>query len=225
MNVLIACEESQTVCREFLIKGHNAYSNDLVKCSGGMPDRHILMDARSVMGGGIMRLQNGKKIEVEKWDLIIAHPPCTYLSNAATRSHSLRMTPINWINGRMLSRIEAMRLFMDFVYASCEKVAIENPVGVMNTCYRRPDQTIDPYMFSFGEDDKDNFVTKKTCLWLKGLAPLVPTYFGEKPDNHKLFGTYKNGKAKVWEDTAVSGSVARSKTFPGIAKAMAEQWG
>lgn len=225
MNVLIACEESQRVCRAFLERGHNAYSNDLVKCSGGLSDRHILMDARSVIGGGIMRLQNGKKIEVDKWDLIIAHPPCTYLSNAATRSHSIRMTPINCINGRMLSRIEAMRLFMDFVNANCDKVAIENPVGVMNTCYRKPDQIIDPWMFSKGPEDKEDFVTKKTCFWLKNLNPLVPTYTGEKPNNAEIFGVYENGKAKCWEDTKVSGAEMRSKTFVGVAKAMAEQWG
>lgn len=225
MNVLIACEESQRVCKAFLEKGHNAYSNDLVKCSGGLSDRHILMDARSVIGGGIMKLQNGKKIEIDKWDLIIAHPPCTYLSNAATRSHSLRMTPINWINGRMFSRIEAMRLFMDFVNANCDKVAIENPVGVMNTCYRKPDQIIDPWMFSQGPEDEEDYVTKKTCFWLKGLPLLVPTYSGEKPNNAEIFGVYKNGKAKCWEDTKVSGSEMRSKTFVGVAKAMAEQWG
>lgn len=225
MKVLIACEESQAVCKAFREKGHEAFSCDIQKCSGGMPEWHILMDARAVLNGGVMRLQNGKKITINRWDLIIAHPPCTYLSNAATRSHSIRMTPINWINARTLNRIEGMRFFMDFVNADCEKVAIENPVGVMNTCYRKPDQTIDPYMFSGGKEDKENFVTKKTCLWLKGLEPLIPTYIGEKPNNHELFGTYKNGKAKVWEDTAVSGGFLRSKTFPGIAKAMAEQWG
>ena len=225
MKVLIACEESQRVCIAFREKGHEAYSCDIQKCSGGWPEWHILMDARAVLNGGVMRLQNGKKIMINRWDLIIAHPPCTYLSNAATRSHSIRMTPINWINARTLNRIEGMRFFMDFVNADCEKIAIENPVGVMNTCYRKPDQTIDPYMFSDGKEDKENFVTKKTCLWLKGLEPLTPTYIGEKPNNHELFGTYKNGKAKVWEDTAVSGEYLRSKTFPGIAKAMAEQWG
>ena len=225
MRVLVACEESQAVCKAFREKGHEAYSCDIQKCSGGVPEWHILMDARAVLNGGVMRLQNGKKITINRWDLIIAHPPCTYLSNAATRSHSIRMTPINWINARTLNRIEGMRFFMDFVNADCEKIAIENPVGVMNTCYRKPDQTIDPYMFSGGKEDKENFVTKKTCLWLKGLEPLTPTYAGEKPNNHELFGTYKNGKAKIWEDTAVSGGYLRSKTFLGIAKAMAEQWG
>ena len=114
---------------------------------------------------------------------------------------------------------------MDCANANCEKIAIENPVGVMNTCYRKPDQSIDPWMFSEGSEDTENYVTKKTCLWLKGLKPLEPTFTGEKPNNHELFGTYKNGKAKVWEDTYSRDAGIRSKTFPGIAKAMAEQWG
>ena len=192
---------------------------------GGVPRWHILMDARAVLNGGVMRLQTGEKIQIDRWDLIIAHPPCTYLSNAATRSHSVRMTPLNWINARTLNRIEGMRFFMDCVNADCDRIAIENPVGVMNTCYRKPDQSIDPYMFSNGPEDKDDFVTKKTCFWLKGLQPLVPTYTGEKPNNHELFGTYKNGKAKVWEDTYTRDGGVRSKTFVGVARAMAEQWG
>lgn len=182
------------------------------------------MDARAVINGGVMRLQNGKKITVDHWDLIIAHPPCTYLSNAATRSHSVRMTPMNWINARTQNRIDAMRFFMDCINAHCDRIAVENPVGVMNTCYRQPDQSIDPYMFSTGPDDIENYVTKKTCLWLKGLPLLVPTC-QEKPDNKKLFGMYSNGKAKCWEDTFTRDAGVRSKTFPGIAKAMAEQWG
>ena len=224
MNVLVACEESQTVCKAFLKKGHNAYSNDIQKCSGSLPDRHILMDARAVINGGVMRLQTGEKIEIDHWDLIIAHPPCTYLSNAATRSHSLRMTPINWIDARTLNRIEGMRFFMDMVNAHCNKVAVENPVGVMNTCYRKPDQAIDPYMFSSSKEDKENFVTKKTCLWLRGLPLLVPTYNGEKPNNAELFGVYPSGHVSQWKDR-VHGSDVRSKTFQSIADAMAEQWG
>ena len=224
MNVLIACEESQTVCKAFLERGHNAYSNDVISCSGGMKDRHIMMDALMVVNGGVMRLENGSRVEIPKWDLIIAHPPCTFLTNCATRSYSVRMTPINWINGRMISRIQAMDFFMRIVNASCDRIAVENPVGVMNTVYRKPDQIIDPYMFADGQDDKENYVTKRTCLWLKGLEPLKTNDL-EKPNNHELFGTYSNGKAKTWEDTYSRDSMVRSKTFPGVAKAMAEQWG
>ena len=170
-------------------------------------------------------MQNGKKIEIDKWDMIIAHPPCTYLSNVATRSHSIKSTPENWINARTLNRIEAMQFFMSFVYANCDKVAIENPVGVMNTCYRKPDQIVHPYMFAGNENDTENYVTKATCLWLKGLS-VLETNGLPKPDNKKVFGVYSNGKAKTWEETRFGDRArVRSKTFPGIARAMAEQWG
>ena len=225
MRVLVACEESQTVCKAFREKGHEAYSCDIQKCTGGVPKWHILMDARAVLNGGVMRLQTGEKIQIDRWDLIIAHPPCTYLSNVATRQHSVKMTPLNWINARTLNRIEGMRFFMDCVNADCDRIAIENPVGVMNTCYRKPDQCIDPYMFSYGPEDKNDFVTKKTCFWLKGLQPLIPTYTGEKPNNRELYGVHPSGKVKVWEDQYSRDGGVRSKTFPGIAKAMAEQWG
>lgn len=224
MKVLVACEESQTVCKAFLERGHDAYSNDVIACGGGMKDRHIMMDALMVINGGVMKLENGSKVEIPKWDLIIAHPPCTFLTNCATRSHSVRMTPINWINGRMVSRIQAMDFFMRIINADCDRIAVENPVGMMNTVYRKPDQIFDPYQFAEGTDDKENYVTKRTCLWLKGLEPLQTNDL-EKPNNHELFGTYKNGKAKVWEDTYSRDSGVRSKTFSGVARAMAEQWG
>lgn len=169
-------------------------------------------------------MENGNKIKVDKWDLIIAHPPCTYLSTCATRAHSIRCTPENWINARTKSRIEAMNFFMDCINANCEKIAVENPVGVMNTVYRQADQIIEPYMFAESTDDKENYVTKRTCLWLKGLPALVPA-ITVRPNNAELFGTYSNGKAKCWEDSFSRDGGVRSKTFPGIAKAMAEQWG
>ena len=171
-----------------------------------------------------MRLQNGSKIEVDHWDLIIAHPPCTYLSNVAIRSHSLRMTPENRIEGRTLERINAMRFFMECIRANCDRIAVENPVGIMNTAYRKPDQIIEPYQFAESEHDTENYVTKRTCLWLKGL-PLLKTNALPKPDNKQLFGVLPSGKSKTWEDTYSRDSGVRSKTFPGIAKAMAEQWG
>lgn len=172
------------------------------------------------MGGGT-RLQNNTKLNIDRWDLIIAHPPCTYLSNVATRSHSLKCTPINRINGRTLNRIEAMRFFMDIVNANCDKIAIENPIGVMNTVYRKPDQIIHPYYFAKGKDDKENYWTKATCLWLKGLKPLE--YDSPEPYEQKL-GKHSSGKNKTWTECQ-HGSTNRSKTFPEIAKAMATQWG
>lgn len=166
--------------------------------------------------------------QTDRWDLIIAHPPCTYLTNVATKHHSLRITPIKKINERTLERIDAMAFFMRFVFADCDRIAIENPIGVMNTCYRQPDQTIHPYMFAESEGDLENYVTKATCFWLKGLLPLKRTNNLPKPDNAMLFGVRPNGKAYHWAEVlcrAGGAPKARSKTFNGIAKAMAEQWG
>ena len=223
MNVLIACEESQKTCAEFRKRGHNAYSNDIVACSGGHPEWHILMDSLGVINGGVLKLQNGDKIEIPRWDLIIAHPPCTYLSNVTTRHHSLKLTPVNQINARTLSRISSMEFFMRFVFADCEKIAIENPIGIMNSAYRQPDQIIHPYMFAESESD-DEYVTKATCLWLKGLEPLETNNL-PKPDNRKMYGVLPSGKARTWEDTYTRKGSVRSKTFKGIARAFAEQWG
>ena len=223
MNVLIACEESQKTCAEFRKRGHNAYSNDIVACSGGHPEWHILMDSLGVINGGVLKLQNGDKIEIPRWDLIIAHPPCTYLSNVTTRHHSLKLTPVNQINARTLSRISSMEFFMRFVFADCEKIAIENPIGIMNSAYRQPDQIIHPYMFAESESDEE-YVTKATCLWLKGLEPLETNNL-PKPDNRKMYGVLPSGKARTWEDTYTRKGSVRSKTFKGIARAFAEQWG
>lgn len=107
--------------------------------------------------------------------------------------------------------------------APCEKVAVENPVGIMNSAFRQPDQIIEPYQFAESVDDSENYVTKRTCLWLKGLNPLKTNAL-PKPDNARIWGTLSNGEAKCWHDSK-HGSINRSKTFPGIAKAMAEQWG
>lgn len=179
------------------------------------------------VGGGYVVTMDGTEHYVGRWDLIIAHPPCTYLSNVATRSHSLRMTPLEKINERTLKRIEAMQFFMQFCFADCDRIAIENPIGVMNTAYRLPDQTISPYMFASGLDDGENYVTKATCLWLKGL-PKLQTVNLKKPNNAEIFGVSPQGKAFTWEerlDRSGGASKARSKTFAGVAEAMAEQWG
>lgn len=118
-----------------------------------------------------------------------------------------------------------MQFFMRFVFADCDRIAIENPVGIMNTAYRQPDQVINPWMFSDGPDDKENYVTKRTCLWLKGLKPLEWDHSIPPVDNKELFGTISSGKAKNWSDSATRDPSVRSKTFPGIARAFAEQWG
>lgn len=226
MNVLIACECSQTVCKEFRALGHEAYSCDIEKQYGGHPEWHIKGDCREILRGGQMfKTEDGSTHNIDKWDLIIAHPPCTYLSNAATRSHSLKGATIEQINARTAKRIQAQEFFMKFANVDCDKVAIENPVGVMNTVYRKPDQIIEPYQFAESEEDTENYVTKRTCLWLKGLKPLQGNSL-DKPNNAERFGRHPSGKARCWEEM-VKGDRAtvRSKTFTGIARAMAEQWG
>ena len=182
--------------------------------------------SRNFEGGQMFKTEDGSTHNIDKCDLIIAHPPCTYLGNAATRSYSTKRNTIEQINERTAKRIQAQEFFMKFANANCERVAIENPVGVMNTVYRKPDQIIEPYQFAESEDDKENYVTKRTCLWLKGLKPLQGNSL-DKPNNAELFGKHPNGKARCWNEMQwqKSRSIVRSKTFQGIAKAMAEQWG
>ncbi len=225
MKVLIACEESQKVCIEMRKLGHEAYSCDILEPSGGHPEWHIKGDALQYINGGCRFLTlDGKQHFINgKWDLLIAHPPCTYLSNVATRSHSLKSHTIEQINTRTLKRIEAMIFFMAFANADCDHIAIENPVGVMNTAYRKPDQIVHPYYFATDTTDKENYVTKATCLWLKGLPQLTYNEI-EKPDNSLIFGGYySSGKKRTWEDVNHNAK-QRSKTFLGIAKAIAKQW-
>lgn len=237
MKILVACEESQRVCTELRKLGHEAYSCDIQEPSGGHPEWHILGDVLEILnpkdrygtvvqGISFTTMDGAFHTFPEKWDMIIAHPPCTYLSNVATRSHSLKCTSLDKINNRTFKRVEAMQFFMNIANAACDRIAIENPVGVMNTCYRKPDQIISPYMFAKCENDTENYVTKSTCLWLKGLLPLKTNSL-PKPNNREIFGVMPSGKAKTWEDSlcrAGGAAKARSKTFPGIAKAMAEQW-
>nr|DAN82136.1 MAG TPA: DNA (cytosine-5)-methyltransferase 3A [Caudoviricetes sp.] len=197
MNVLIACECSQTVCKEFRALGHEAYSCDIEDQYGGHPEWHIKGDCLEILRGGQMfKTEDGSAHNIDKWDLIIAHPPCTYLSNAATRSHSLKGATLEQINARTEKRIQAQDFFMKFANVDCEKVAIENPVGVMNTVYRKPDQIIEPYQFAESEEDKENYVTKRTCLWLKGLKPLQGNSL-DKPNNAELFGKTSKWKGKM----------------------------
>ena len=166
---------------------------------------------------------DGKTHEIDKkWDLIIAHPPCTYLSTAATQCHSLKCYSKEQIAERTELRIDAMQFFMKFVNADCDHIAIENPQGVMSACYRKPDQTIHPYYFADSINDLDNYATKKTMLWLKNLPPLKYSCNLDNPMENAP--RWNNGKRKNWTESN-HGQTNRSKTFPGIAKAMAEQWG
>ena len=224
MNVLVACEESQAVTKEFRRLGHNAFSCDIQECSGGHPEWHIQGDALKAIKGWQITTMDGQTHDIGKWDMLIAHPPCTYLSNVATRHYSLRCTPPEKVVSRWEQRARAAVFFMFFYLADIPRVAIENPIGFMNSALRKPDQIIHPYMFAESVEDTDQYVTKATCLWLRGL-PKLQTNGLPKPDNRKLYGVLPSGKARVWEDTYSRCGKVRSKTFPGIAKAMAQQWG
>ena len=212
MRVLVACEESQAVCKEFRKLGHEAYSCDILPESGGYPEWHIQGDVTQIL-----------KL---KWDMIIAFPPCTYLTNAGTRHYSRRINPEWKVVEREAHREEAAEFFMLFANADCEKIAVENPVGYMNSTYRKPNQIIHPYYFG------DNF-KKRTCLWLKGLPELVPTDMLPVPEPMYICqGELSKGKKIGWcegikgtKGGQAGRAKARSKTFPGIARAMAEQWG
>ncbi len=226
MNILVACEESQAVCKAFREKGHVAYSCDIQKCSGGHPEWHIQADVIPLINGNCEfdTVDGAHHVISGKWDMLIAHPPCTYLSNVCTRGFSLKCEPAEKVLERWKNRAYAVAFFMYFVLADCDRIAVENPVGFMNTAYRKPDQIIDPYMFAQSIDDRVNYVTKRTCLWLKGLQPLNTNDL-PRPILPKRMS--KSGKLKsiCWtEQVTTDRAKNRSKTFPGIAKAMAAQW-
>lgn len=219
MKVLVACEESQAVTAELRKLGHEAYSCDIIDCSGEHPEWHIKQDVLPLLDGWCkFNTCDGEEHEINsKWDMIIAFPPCTHLAVSGARHFEEKIK-----DGRQQQGID---FFMKFVKADCPRIAIENPIGIMSSKYRKPNQIIHPWMFG------DKF-TKSTCLWLKGLPNLEPTNIVEKGEFFEW--TDKNGKKKKqakWffdalknAKTADERSKIRSKTFPGIAKAMAEQW-
>ena len=221
MRVLVACEESQRVTIEFRKLGHEAYSCDLLDCSGNHPEWHIKKDVTLLLNGNcIFNTVDGLEHEIlGKWDMIIAFPPCTYLTVAGNRWFNFEKYGDKAIQ-RMLDRNDAIKFFMTIANADCDKIAIENPVGIMSTKWRKPDQIIQP--FEFGDAYE-----KRTCLWLKGLQKLIPTKIVDIPDRIQ----FKSGKTMAkWLAEASKlpkeqRALVRSKTFPGIAKAMASQWG
>lgn len=224
LKVLVACEESQRVCIEFRKLGHEAYSADIQEPSGGFPEWHVMGNVLKILRGGHFSTMDGKTHNISKWDLIIAFPPCTYLSLVATRHHSLKSATLENINKRTMKRIDGMLFFMQFANAECKHIAIENPIGIMNTAYRNPDQVINPFQFAESVNDKENYVTKATCLWLKGL-PTLTTNNLPRPNNVLMYGRNPNGKVSCWEER-ITGERAklRSKTFTGVAVNMAKQW-
>ena len=198
MRILVACEESGVVTKEFRDRGHEAYSCDVLPTSGELPFYHLQQDVLPLLE--------------EEWDMIVAFPPCTHLCVSGARWFKEKRE-----DGRQQAGID---FFMAFANAKAERVVIENPVGIMSTQWRKPTQIVRPY--EYGDNS-----TKSTCLWLRGVEPLVPT--DVIPTTRH---TTKSGKSydQWWWDTCMIGDLkkraeARSKTFPGIAKAMAEQWG
>lgn len=204
MRILIACEESQVVTRAFRQRGHEAWSCDIEPCSGSYPEWHIQNDAI-------------KEVYEGAYEMMIAHPPCTYL--AVTGNKWMKPEFKDRFPNRQQQRKDAIAFFMSLYNAPVTKIAIENPVGIMSTEFRKPDQYVHPYFFG----DKHS---KKTGLWLKGLPLLVPTNL-VKPEMY----VYKDGrKDPMWHVRSMNlspkeRSKLRSKTFLGFAEAMANQWG
>lgn len=219
MRVLVACEESQEVCKAFRAKGHEAYSCDIEPCSGGHPEWHIQGDVLPLLDGRCSFFTvDGKRHEIDnKWDMIIAFPPCTDLASSGARHFAKKQA-----DGKQK---RSMEFFMKFTKAKCKKVVIENPVGIMSTHYRKPDQIIQPWMF--GENYQ-----KTTCLWFVGDIKKLKPIVTEKPDMEYHTWIDKNGKIKRqtqwYYNTRLKGKSRgriASKTPEGLAKAMADQWG
>lgn len=224
MKILVACEESQAVCKEFRAKGHEAYSCDLIECSGGHPEWHIMDDVLPLLNGRCtFTTMDGVSHTVDgRWDMIIAHPPCTYFSNATMVNLGRKDKPEvfndEWRLNFYKKREQALKFVVDIWSADCDRIAIENVVGYLSTHFRRPSQYIEPYYF--GDPWR-----KKTCLWLKGLKTL------EKTDvvvpQGKWVRHHLKGKNDLegYESRGVYSAKDRAKTFKGIAAAMADQWG
>lgn len=196
LNVIVGCEESQAVTIALRKLGHNAFSCDLLECSGGHPEWHLQMDVFEA-------------IKSRKWDLLIGFPPCTYLTVSANKWYKdqpPRKSGALVGAERRQAREKAVKFFMAMVNADIPMIAVENPIGIMSTRYRKPDQIIQPWMFGHGE-------TKATCLWLKGLPQLTPTNVveGREQRLHRLSPTPDRSKM-------------RSKTYQGIAECMANTW-
>ena len=234
MRVLVACEESQVVCKAFRERGHEAYSCDVLPCSGGHPEWHLEGDVLSVLNGIIIDKRTGVYIAdgthrlSTKWDMMIAFPPCTHLAVSGAKHFEQKRK-----DGRQQEGID---FFLKIVNAPIPLKATENPVGIMSTIYREPDQIIQPYYF--GDEAQ-----KTTCLWLKNLPPLKhyaedDLFYKKTHVGRGEFYISPNGdKMPAWSHDAVGVDgkklgyntseikTIRSKTFPGIARAMAEQWG
>lgn len=218
MKVLVACEESQTVCKAFRAKGHEAYSCDIIECSGGRPEWHIQDNVLKVLNGDCIFTTNDgvERYITGKWDLIIAHPPCTYMSKAGARWMFPKAGQVS--QERLALAMEAKKFFFEIINADCEKICVENPRPLKIVGLPIPTQVIQPYEYGHP-------YSKATCLWLKGLPILKPTkilteYKPFLPSNTGAFSRGGGGSRGVAHNAK-----AASKTFEGVARAMAEQWG
>lgn len=219
MRILVACEESQQVCYAFRQKGHEAYSCDLQVCSGGHPEWHIMGDVLLLLDGycSFCTMDGVLHFVDSEWDMIIAFPPCTDLACSGARHFQKKIQ-----DGRQQKSIE---FFMEFTRARCEKIVIENPVGIMSRVYRKPDQIVHPWYFGDG-------YPKRTCLWFIGDVSLLVPVVLQKPDI-EYYTWVVDGKQKrlsMWMYNTGLGSNSergkrRSKTPPGLAAAMAKAWG
>lgn len=217
MKVLVACEESQRVCIAFRNKGQEAYSCDLIECSGGHPEWHIKQDVLPLINGNCeFNTCDGVKHKIDgEWDLIIAHPPCTYMSKAGARW--MYPTTGNISKERLVLALRAKEFFMKFLNAKCKKICVENPRPLKVVELPKSTQVIQPYEYGHP-------YSKATCLWLKGLPKLNPTNIIKKykpylPSNTSQFAKGKGGSKGVAHNAKEA-----SKTFKGVAEAMAIQW-
>lgn len=196
INVLVACEESQRVCTAFRERGFNAYSCDIQPCSGGHPEWHVQGDVIPLLNGccDFVTMDGEPHIISARWDLIIAHPPCTYLSTVTTRHLSLRVNSAEKVVARMWAVAMAAVFFMQCVLAPATHVAVENPMGYMSRLWRKPDFYVHPYYFAKNDNDVENYEKKRTCFWIKNLPLLKKNIHFKSADAQRLYGVWQSKK-------------------------------
>ena len=218
MKILVACEESQAVATAFRVRGHEAYSCDIQECSGGHPEWHIKGNALDLLNRKelLFLTRDGCAHSIPKWDMIIAFSPCTYMTNAG----AVRMRANGEIQKERYEKaMRAKEFFMAFYNADCPKIAIENPTPMKLIGLPPYTQAAQPYEYGHP-------YSKRTCLWLKGLPKLVPTQIITEHEPYVHGGSkYANGEYRRFKNRVAQDQKTRSRTFQGIARAMAEQWG
>lgn len=223
MKILLGCEESQTVCIAFRILGIEAYSCDILPCSGGHPEWHLQMDVFQAINAGELKTQDGNTVFIDKWTMGIFFPDCTYLTVTANKWYKdqpPRKSGALVGSERRKAREEAIEFFKKLYNSNIDLVAMENPIGIISTVFRKPDQIITPNQFGHKEP-------KKTCIWLKGGLPLLKPTCIVEPEYHTTESGKRMPKWYAYADKSKGQkerAKIRSKTFQGIADAMADQW-